>query len=121
MPSFAFQWKSILNEENTFYFLSDIFTNKLYQDPELVALKERSLYYDGYASQESFVYPPLSTETESSSPISSQVGKSTKVRRQAYGISLGHEYISKKKYHLKLELNYAQNVGDIFSLSISEV
>lgn len=121
--TFAFQWKSILNSENTFY-LSGIFTNKLYQDPELVALKGRSLYYDGYVGKD-YAYPPPSPfselQTESSSPIASQMGKSTKVRRNVTGISLGYEYRKERKYHLKMELNYGQNIGDIFSLSVSEV
>ena len=121
-PSLAFQWKSILNEKNTFYF-SGIFTNKLYQDPELIALKGRTLYYDGYIGNEytnAPMYPPLQQQTEPSSPLTSQIGKSTKTRRWVNGLSLGHQYTN-NYYKLKLELNYGQNVGDIFALSVSEV
>lgn len=131
-PSVAFQLKYKATNQDTFY-LSGITANKLYRDPELMADPNRALYYDGFAGTDfpGTPIPPFmpcnrtgqmaTGQCSPSSPISPEIGKSTKVRRAASGLSLGHEHVAGPggKFRFKWEANYGQNIGDTFALGIS--
>ena len=106
-PTLAFQLKWNILPKHSLYF-SGIRTTRTYYNPDVDSTinADRPLVYDG--SYNSFL-------------IGNELGKSSRIRRDASGLSLGseHKFLS-EKIILKWEANWGRNLSDLNVLGIGQ-